>query len=147
MASGPGIADVVERAVSGLGYEAVDTQISGRAGLLRVFIDKSGGVNVDDCVVVSRHLTHLLAAEGIDYGRLEVSSPGLDRPLRRPADFRRFVGQRADVRMRESDAEGRRRYTGVVLGCEDGVVNLDVDGIPRRLALDGMDRARLVPDL
>ena len=96
---------------------------------------------------VKAHLTHLLAVEGIDYERLEVSSPGLDRPLRKAADFRRFAGQRAEVRMRERDAGGRRKYAGVLLGCEGDAVRLEVDGVPVELALDGMDRAHLLPDL
>jgi ribosome maturation factor RimP len=130
-----------------MGYELVDAQVSNRGRFLRIFMDKPGGITVDDCATVSRHLTHLLEVEGIDYDRLEVSSPGLDRPLRKPADFARFVGQKVDVRMRLADAGGRRRYVGVLKGIEGGTATVEVDGAPVALQLDGMDRARLVPDL
>ena len=138
---------ILEPTLAGMGYELVDAQVSNRGRFLRIFIDKPGGITVDDCATVSRHLTHLLEVEGIDYDRLEVSSPGLDRPLRKPADFARFVGQKVDVRMRLADAGGRRRYVGVLKGIEGGTATVEVDGAPVALQLDGMDRARLVPDL
>ena len=138
---------VVEPAVSGLGYELVDVQASNGGRLLRLFIDKPGGINVDDCAAVSRHLTRVLAVEGIDYERLEVSSPGLDRPLRKGADFARFAGQRAEVRMRTPDATGRRRFVGVLRGADGGRVQMELDG--QRVALDlaDVDRAKLIPEL
>jgi len=138
---------VVEPAVSGLGYELVDVQASNGGRLLRLFIDKPGGINVDDCAAVSRHLTRVLAVEGIDYERLEVSSPGLDRPLRKGADFARFAGQRAEVRMRTPDATGRRRFVGVLRGADGGQVQMELDG--QRVALDlaDVDRAKLIPEL
>ena len=83
--------------LEGLGYELVDFE-SSRSGLLRVFIDSPRGVTVDDCAIVSNHLTKLFAVEGVDYERLEVSSPGLDRPLKRLEDFARFAGREATVR-------------------------------------------------
>jgi ribosome maturation factor RimP len=138
---------ILEPTLAGMGYELVDAQVSNRGRFLRIFMDKPGGITVDDCATVSRHLTHLLEVEGIDYDRLEVSSPGLDRPLRKPADFARFVGQKVDVRMRLADAGGRRRYVGVLKGIEGGTATVEVDGAPVALQLDGMDRARLVPDL
>ena len=94
----------VEPAVTGMGYELVDVQSSNGGRMLRVFIDKPGGITVDDCAAVSRHLTHVLPVEGVDFERLEVSSPGLDRPLRKAGDFARFAGQKAEVRMRTPDA-------------------------------------------
>jgi len=138
---------VVEPAVSGLGYELVDVQASNGGRLLRLFIDKPGGINVDDCAAVSRHLTRVLAVEGIDYERLEVSSPGLDRPLRKGADFARFAGQRAEVRMRTPDATGRRRFVGVLRGADGQRVQMELDG--QRVALDlaDVDRAKLIPEL
>ena len=139
--------DILQPTLAGMGYELVDAQVSNRGRFLRIFMDKPGGITVDDCATVSRHLTHLLEVEGIDYDRLEVSSPGLDRPLRKPADFARFVGQKVDVRMRLADAGGRRRYVGVLKGIEGGTATVEVDGAPVALQLDGMDRARLVPDL
>jgi ribosome maturation factor RimP len=138
---------ILEPTLAGMGYELVDMQASNRGRFLRIFMDKPGGITVDDCATVSRHLSHLLEVEGIDYDRLEVSSPGLDRPLRKPADFARFVGQKVDVRMRLADAGGRRRYVGVLTGMEGGTATVEVDGAPVALQLDGMDRARLVPDL
>jgi ribosome maturation factor RimP len=138
---------ILEPTLAGLGFELVDTQVSGRGRLVRVFMDKPGGITVDDCAAVSRHLSRLFEVEGIDYERLEVSSPGMDRPLRRPADFARFVGHRVDVRMRLADATGRRRYVGVLRGIDGATATVDVDGAPVALQLEGMDRARLVPEL
>jgi len=141
------LAKVVEPAVSGLGYELVDVQASNGGRLLRLFIDKPGGINVDDCAAVSRHLTRVLAVEGIEYERLEVSSPGLDRPLRKGADFTRFAGQRAEVRMRTPDATGRRRFVGVLRGESSGRVEMELDGQTVALDLADVDRAKLIPEL
>jgi ribosome maturation factor RimP len=141
------IAGIVEVAVKGLGFDLVDTQVSSRGRMVRVFIDKAGGVSVDDCADVSRHLTRVFEVEGIDFDRLEVSSPGLDRPLRKPADFERFSGQRVDVRMRVPDASGRRRFVGRLQGLDGGAATVVVDGRPGMLELSGIERARLVPEL
>jgi ribosome maturation factor RimP len=139
--------NVVEPAVTGMGYELVDVQASNGGRLLRLFIDKPGGVTLDDCAAISRHLTRVLAVEGIDYERLEVSSPGLDRPLRKAADFARFAGQKAEIRMRTPDPTGRRRFVGVLRGAESGRVSVELEGQTVALALDDVDRARLVPEL
>jgi ribosome maturation factor RimP len=136
---------ILEATLQGLGFELVDAQLSNRGRFLRIFMDKPGGITVDECAEVSRHLAHLLEVEGIDYDRLEVSSPGLDRPLRRAADFARFAGQKVDVKMRLKDAQGRRRYVGLLRGIEGGTATVEVDGIAVALQLDGMERARLVP--
>lgn len=141
------LAEVLESTVHGMGYELVDMQVSQRGRLVRIFVDKSGGVTVDDCAGVSRQLSRVLAVEGIDYERLEVSSPGLDRPLRGEGDFARFAGQRADVRMRLPDETGRRRFVGRVRGVAQGVVTLEIDGQAVVLQLDAMERARLVPEV
>jgi ribosome maturation factor RimP len=138
---------VVEPAVTGMGYELVDVQASNGGRLVRLFIDKPGGVTLDDCAAISRHLTRVLAVEGIDYERLEVSSPGLDRPLRKERDFARFAGQKAEVRMRTPDASGRRKFVGVLRGAEAGQVSLEMEGHLVALALDDVDKARLVPEL
>jgi ribosome maturation factor RimP len=139
--------EVVAPAVAGLGYELVDVQASNGGRLLRLFIDKPGGVTLDDCAAASRHLTRVLAVEGIDYERLEVSSPGLDRPLRKEADFARFAGHKAEIRMRTADATGRRKFAGVLRGAEAGQVSLELEGQTVQLALDDVDRAKLIPEL
>jgi len=137
----------MEPAVTGLGYELVDVQQSSGGGLLRLFIDKPGGITLEDCATVSRHLTRVLAVEGIDYERLEVSSPGLDRPLRKGADFARFAGHKAEIRMRTPDATGRRRFVGVLRGADADRVTLELDGQIVALELGNVERARLVPEL
>jgi ribosome maturation factor RimP len=139
--------NVMEPAVTGLGYELVDVQQSSGGGLLRLFIDKPGGITLEDCATVSRHLTRVLAVEGIDYERLEVSSPGLDRPLRKGADFARFAGHKAEVRMRTPDATGRRRFVGVLRGADTDRVTMELEGQTVALELGGIERARLVPEL
>jgi ribosome maturation factor RimP len=131
--------------LAGLGYELVDLE-SSRGGLLRVFIDSPSGITVDDCARVSNHLTRAFAVEGIDFERLEVSSPGLDRPLKRLEDFVRFAGQKASVRLR-MPRDGRRRFEGVLVGVEDGNVLLEVEGEQLRFAVAEIDRARLVPEI
>jgi ribosome maturation factor RimP len=129
----------------GLGYELVDVEMS-RGGLMRVFIDSAKGISVEDCARVSNHLTRAFAVEGIDYERLEVSSPGLDRPLKRLEDFERFAGALATVRLKLPRA-GRRRFEGRVVGVEDGEVVLEIDGGRQRFAFADIDRARLVPEV
>jgi|SRR5688572_16171570 len=139
--------NVIEPAVAGLGYELVDVQASNGGRMLRLFIDKPGGITLEDCAAVSRHLSRVLAVEGIDYERLEVSSPGLDRPLRKGADFARFAGDKAEVRMRTPDASGRRKFVGVLRGADGGRVQIELDGQTVGLALGDVERARLVPEL
>lgn len=110
---------VVETAAA-LGYELVDLESSGH-GMVRVFIDHPKGISVSDCEKVSNHLTRVFAVEGIEFDRLEVSSPGLDRPLKSPADFKRFAGSRVKVRL-NSPVEGRKRFDAVVQGISKDVV-------------------------
>jgi len=135
---------VIEQAVIGLGYELVDFETSPRARLLRVFIDSPKGVTVDDCAAVSNHLTRLFAVENIDYDRLEVSSPGLDRPLKKEADFVRFAGHEAQLRLRLA-VNGQRNFTGVLAGVEGGRLRLASNGAMHEFELDQVDKARLVP--
>lgn len=141
------VENVVEPVVTGMGYELVDLQASNGGRLLRLFIDKPGGIGVEDCAAVSRQLSRVFEVEGIDYDRLEVSSPGLDRPLRKAHDFERFAGQKAEVRMRTPDEGGRRKYVGVLRGTAEGRVNLELEGRIVALALADMERAKLVPEL
>ena len=129
----------------GLGYELVDLE-SSRGGLLRIFIDSPSGITVEDCARVSNHLTRAFAVEGIEYERLEVSSPGLDRPLKRAEDYTRFAGQNASVRLK-LPRDGRRRFEGMLVGVEEGAVVLEVEGERQLFAFGDIDRARLVPDV
>jgi len=135
----------IRRALEGLGYELVDLE-SSRSGLLRVFIDTPKGITVEDCARVSNHLTRSFAVEGIEYERLEVSSPGLDRPLKRIEDYQRFAGREASVKLKLPRG-GQRRFEGTLAGVEDGKIILDVEGQRQRLAIEEIDRARLVPDV
>ncbi len=131
--------------LEGLGYELVDLE-SSRSGLLRIFIDSPRGITLDDCTRVSQHLTRALAVEAVDYERLEVSSPGLDRPLKRLADYERFAGRDATLKLK-LPVNGQRRFEGRLMGIEDGRIVLEVQGQKRHLAFEDIDRARLVPDV
>lgn len=151
----------VERTVAGLGYELVECERAA-AGLLRVFIDRvpghvyptdAGGapgefVTVEDCEAVTRQLQYVLEVEGADYRRLEVSSPGLDRPLKKPADYERFAGERIDVTLK-LPFEGRKRFQGLLVAVEGGGWELHFnDGKAEQVlgfALDEIREARLVP--
>ena len=135
---------LLENTLAGLGYELVDLERPGRGRLLRVFIDKAGGVNVDDCATVSHHLNRLLPVEGVAYDRLEVSSPGLDRLLRKERDFVRFAGCKARIRLRVP-VDGQRNFVGVLGETRAGTVQLDIDGKLLSIKLDNLEKARLVP--
>jgi ribosome maturation factor RimP len=137
---------LVEKTLEGLGYELVDLERSAKGRLMRVFIDKPGGVNLDDCSAVSQHLSRVLTVENVDYERLEVSSPGLDRPLKKERDFVRFAGQQARVKVRVP-VGGQRNFVGVLRQAEAGKVGLEVDGRIVIIDLSNLDRARLVPQL
>ena len=139
--------EILEPTLRGMGYELVDMQRSNGGRLLRIFIDKPGGITIDDCATTTRHLQRLFAVEGIDYDRLEISSPGLDRPLRKPADFARFAGSRIDVRMQNPDATGRRHFVGTLERVDGSLATLEVDGMRVELDVGAMERARLVPEL
>lgn len=141
------LAEVVEKAISGLGYELVDFEASPRGRLLRIYIDVADharGVMIEDCEAVSRHLTRLLAVENYDYDRLEVSSPGLDRPLKKPADFARFAGQEVRLRL-HVPMNGQRNFTGLIEGVDDGRLRLDAAGTELTFELSQIAKARLVP--
>ncbi|HEY2629415.1 MAG TPA: ribosome maturation factor RimP [Usitatibacter sp.] len=135
----------IRQALEGLGYELVDLE-SSRSGLLRIFIDSPSGISVDDCARVSNHLTRAFVVEGIEYERLEVSSPGLDRPLKRIEDYQRFAGREASVKLK-LPRDGQRRFEGKVVGVEDGKIVLDIEGKRQQLGIEDIDRARLVPDV
>ena len=115
---------VVESTVTGLGYDLVDCERSPK-GLLRVYIDRVANdpageyIVVEDCEKVTRQLQHVLEVEGCAYERLEVSSPGLDRPLKKPADFQRFAGQEIDLSLKLA-FQGRKHYRGVLEALPEG---------------------------
>ena len=137
---------LLERSVARLGYELVDLEISNRGKLLRLFIDKPEGVNIDDCVLVSNQLSNLLAVEhDIDYDRLEVSSPGLDRVLKKEKDFVRFIGERAQVKLR-IPMETRKNFIGILRGVEQESVLLECEDAIVKIALSNIDKARLAPE-
>jgi ribosome maturation factor RimP len=137
---------LLDRSVTQLGYELVDLEISNRGKLLRLFIDKPEGVNIDDCVLVSNQLSNLLAVEhDIDYDRLEVSSPGMDRVLKKESDFVRFTGQRVHVKLRVP-VEGRKNYLGVLRGLDQGQLLIEFEGAEQKIALTNIDKARLSPE-
>lgn len=135
--------------VAALGYELVelDAPGAGGAGTLRLYIDREEGITVDDCERVSHRVSGVLDVEDPIPGHyvLEVSSPGLDRPLRTEAHFRRQLGHLAKVVLAPG-RPGRRRYKGRIAGVEAGELVLEVDGEQVTLALSEIESARLVPE-
>ena len=136
-----------------MGYELVDWEMS-RGRMVRVFIDKlasgadggTDGISVDDCARVSNHLTRLFTVEDIDYERLEVSSPGLDRPLTKIADYIRFSGEEAQVHLHEL-TDGVRKLKGILRGIEGQNVLVETETGVRTIPFALIDRGRLVPKI
>ena len=133
------IKELIEQTVSGLGFEIVDIEFAA-SGLLRVFIDHpfDGGrddetapkeIQVGDCQQVSNQLGHVLLVEDYDYDRLEVSSPGMDRPLKTAAHFRRFAGEQVKLKLRQP-FEGRRNFEGVLTDEGDDKFGIEMFDAP-----------------
>ncbi|MFO1323465.1 MAG: ribosome maturation factor RimP [Burkholderiales bacterium] len=142
--------ELLETTLPPMGYEVVDWEMSPKGRLVRVFIDRPAGastpLNVDDCAKVSNHLTRLFAVENIDYDRLEVSSPGLDRPLTKPADYARFAGEEVQISLREL-SDGARKWKGILRGVDGDNVLLEAATGVRSIPFAAIDRCRLVPKI
>jgi ribosome maturation factor RimP len=148
--TGDELAKLLEPAVERLGYELTDLEVwlGGKGGVIRVFIDKPEGIDLDDCEKVSLAVSALLDVEDPVPGNynLEVSSPGLDRKLTKVEHFQRFVGETVKVQMR-FPIEGRRRFRGTLVSSDEENIVVEVDGESHSLPLKTIDTARLVPDV
>ncbi len=150
---------LIEKTVTGLGYELVDVELGAR-GLLRVFIDivfdengDAGQITVEDCAAVSHQLSHVLTVENVSYERLEVSSPGLDRPLNKLSDYVRFVGRNAVIKLRSPmpGTPNRKTYQGVILPPAGEMLMLEFENNDGAAMLEytlaDVEKARLVPQV
>lgn len=142
---------IIATTIEHLGFDMVDLEIVNRGKLLRVFIDKlapesaTDSVTIDDCVLVSNQLGNVLAVEhDIDYDRLEVSSPGMDRVLKREKDFIRFIGETVLVKLRIA-VDNRKKISGVLLGYENSSLEVDENGVTIRVPLTNVEKVRLNP--
>ncbi len=142
------LTEIVEPVITGAAYELVDLEWKHEAGrwILRLFIDGPGGVGLDDCARVSRDVSPVLdVADAIPVAYdLEVSSPGLNRPLKKEADFRRFVGQKAKIRTRVPVGEARRNFNGRLVAVEAGKVQIDVGDQVCEVPIADVEKAHLV---
>ena len=146
--TGDELSNLLEPAIERLGYELVDAEVrlGSKGGLVRLFIDKPEGIDLDDCEKVSLAVSALLDVEDPIPGNynLEVSSPGLDRKLTKVEHFQRFTGETVKVQMR-FPIEGRRRFRGTLVASDADNIVVEVDGESHRLPLKTIDTARLVP--
>ncbi len=144
------LTNLIGRTVTGMGYELVGVEYQGRGGsgaLLRVYIDSVDGITVDDCADVSHQLSGVLDVEDPIRGEydLEISSPGLDRPLFTREHYERFAGSRVTVKLRIK-LDGRRRFEGILKGVDDDAVLVEGEDGLFRLPLGGIEKARLIPE-
>lgn len=134
--------------VAALGYELLGIELNqnGNHSVLRVYIDKDDGIMIDDCVLVSQQLTGILDVEDPIKGNyeLEVSSPGLDRPLFTIEQFNRFIGETVKLRLYEKQ-EGRKNYIGLLVSASDELIVINCDDEDIEVPLTLIDKARLVP--
>lgn len=141
---------LLEPTVERLGYELCDLELKlgGKDGVLRLFIDREEGIGLEDCEAVSRQVSAVLDVEDPLPGHytLEVSSPGLDRRLTKPAHFQRFTGEEVRVKLRFPQ-DGRRNYKGRLLKADEEQIEVEVDGESHRLPIATIESARLVPSL
>ena len=140
---------LIEPVVEGMGYEVVDIDFRPHPtdGLLRIFIDKPGGIQLEDCEAVSKQVSGVLDVEDPIPGQfnLEVSSPGLERPLRKQQDFVRFAGEKVKIKLSVPTLEGQRNFTGKLMGMQDNEVILQADNETHYFPLDSIDKAHIVP--
>lgn len=147
----PRIKDIADRVASSEGLEVVDVEVRGSSSnrVVRVYLDKPEGISHRDCELVSRQVSAILDVEDLLHGRyvLEVSSPGLDRKLVKLADYERFAGKKASVRLRRP-LGGRRQFTGQLRGCDEcGVVLRVGSESDIRFQFDDIESARLVVEI
>jgi len=137
---------LIEKNVSKLGYELVDLEIINRGELLRLFIDKPSSITIDDCVDVTNQLKHILTVEeDISFDRLEVSSPGTDRVVKKLKDFERFKGEKIKIKTR-TPIEESRNFKGILQGVEKDLILIEFNNALVQIELDNIEKARLDPD-
>lgn len=142
------IDELLQPGAQALGYELVAVEMSGGdTSIVRIYIDSSDGVTIDDCAKASRQFSAILDVEDPISNRytLEVSSPGLDRPLAKPQHFKAVVGENVKIKL-STLIKGRRRFTGELVEASDEFAVVAIDGEQTELPYEDMDRARLVPD-
>ena len=137
---------IFETTLPGMGYELVDVELTAQ-GILRVFIDKEGGITVEDCATVSNHLSRVFMVEDVDYKHLEISSPGLDRPLKKAADFVRFTGSMVKLKTR-LPVDGQKNFIGRIESFDEAAqtIVLAFDGKTAQIELSNVDKARIKPE-
>jgi ribosome maturation factor RimP len=140
--------EFVSKIVAQMGYELVDFEFQNQGKLIRIFIDKPASVTIDDCVDVSNHLNHVLTVEeDIDYERLEVSSPGFDRVIKKIEDFQKFKGENIKIKTR-TPIMNQRNFKGEVLGVKGLVIMIKTPEQEQvNIDFDNIDRARLDPKI
>jgi len=142
------ITEMLAPSVEDLGYDLVGIEYirAGKHSTLRVYIDQEAGILVDDCAAVSRQVSAIMDVEDpiTNEYTLEVSSPGLDRPLFKAAHYDDFVGEEVKVQLR-MPVQNRRRWKGVIASVEGEIICLNVDGIEERFALSNIQKANIVP--
>ena len=137
---------LIEKLVTQLGYELVDFETVNGGQILRIFIDKGDLIDIDDCTKVSNHVNNVLSVEtDYDYERLEVSSPGLDRVIKKLNDFDRFKGQKIKIKTRFA-IENRKNFKGTLSGTKGESIIIEIDNESLLIDFQNIDKARLDPD-
>ena len=137
---------ILETTLPGMGYELVDVELTAQ-GILRVFIDKEGGITVEDCATVSNHLSRVFMVEDVDYKHLEISSPGLDRSLKKATDFMRFTSSMVKLKTR-LPVDGQKNFIGRIESFDEAAqtIVLAFDGKTAQIELSNVDKARIKPE-
>ncbi|MDC0126650.1 ribosome maturation factor RimP [Methylophilaceae bacterium] len=134
---------LIEKNVSKMGYELVDFEIINRGELLRIFIDKPSSITIEDCVAVTNQLKHIFTVEEeIIFDRLEVSSPGINRAIKKLKDFERFKGEKIKIKTR-SPIEERKNFTGTLKGTIKDLILIEFNNTLLEISLDNIEKARL----
>ena len=137
---------LIEKLVTQLGYELVDFETVNGGQILRIYIDKGDLIDIDDCTRVSNHVNNVLSVEtDYDYERLEVSSPGLDRVIKKLNDFGRFKGEKIKIKTRFA-IENRKNFKGILSGTKGKSIMIEVDNESLLIDFENIDKARLDPD-
>ena len=137
---------LIEKLVMQLGYELVDFETVNGGQILRIYIDKGDLIDIEDCTKVSNHVNNVLSVEtDYDYERLEVSSPGLDRVIKKLNDFERFKGQKIKIKTRFA-IENRKNFKGILSGIKGELIMIEVDNESLLIDFENIDKARLDPD-